>query len=78
MFRKRVAALETQEGSAYGAALLAMIGAGVYGSAVELCRTAIREIESVDPVRINAQVYAEGHRNYQSLYPALSPFYRSQ
>jgi xylulokinase len=78
MFRKRVVALETQEGSAYGAALLAMIGAGVFGSAVELCRTAIREIESAEPVSFNAQVYAEGHRNYQSLYPALSPFYRSR
>ena len=30
VFRKRVVTLETQEGSAYGAALLALTGTGVY------------------------------------------------
>ena len=40
---KRVVTLETQEGSAYGAALLALAGTGVYGSVPEVCRAAIRE-----------------------------------
>jgi xylulokinase len=78
IFRKPVVVLETQEGSAYGAALLAMLGDGVFGSATELCRTAIRVIESVEPQPGNTQVYTEGHRKYQSLYPALSAFYHSQ
>ena len=35
---KRVVTLETQEGSAYGAALLALAGTGEYGSVPEVCR----------------------------------------
>ena len=44
---KRVVTLETQEGSAYGAALLALAGTGEYASVPEVCRAAIRETESV-------------------------------
>ena len=40
ILNKRVVTLETQEGSAYGAALLAL--AGEYGSVPEVCRVAIR------------------------------------
>ena len=43
--------LETQEGSAYGAALLALAGTGEYGSVPEVCRAAIRETDSVSPAR---------------------------
>ena len=39
---KRVVTLETQEGSAYGAALLALAGSGEYGSVPEVCRAAIK------------------------------------
>ena len=47
ILNKRVVTLETQEGSAYGAALLALSGA--YGSVPEICKVAIRETESVTP-----------------------------
>ena len=49
ILNKRVVTLETQEGSAYGAALLALVGTGEYASAPEVCRAAIRETESVSP-----------------------------
>ena len=74
---KRAVVLETHEGSAYGAALLAMVGTGAFGSVRDLCRTAIRERESIEPRPREAQIYAEGHRTYQSFYPALSSFYHS-
>jgi len=45
VFGKRVAVLETQEGSAYGAALLALAGTGAYASEREVCRAAIHEID---------------------------------
>ena len=72
---KRVVTLETQEGSAYGAALLAMVASGEYGSAPEVCKAAIREVESVEPQAVAAEYYRRGHAIYQSLYPALRPIY---
>jgi xylulokinase len=77
VFNKRVVTLETQEGSAYGAALLALVGTGQFGSVEELCKTAIREVDSVAPHAESAERYARGHPAYQSLYPALKDFFRS-
>ncbi len=68
---KRVVTLATQEGSAYGAALLAMVGTGAFASVPEACRAVVREKSSVPPRPENKKVYAEGHRTYQALYPAL-------
>lgn len=75
IFNKRLVTLETQEGSAYGAALLSLVGTGVYRNVPECCRAVIHEINSLDPQPDQAAVYAQGHRIYQSLYPALKPFY---
>ena len=71
VFGKRVVILETQEGSAYGAALLALAGTGANGSVSEVCHKAIREVDSVEPRPAEQEIYARGHRTYQSLYPAL-------
>ena len=71
ILNKRVVTLETQEGSAYGAALLAL--AGQYGSVPEMCRVAIRETDAVTPDAAEAAFYAKAHRVYQSMYPALKP-----
>jgi xylulokinase len=75
ILNKRVVTLETQEGSAYGAALLALAGTGEYGSVPEVCRVAIRETDSVTASETDAAFYGKGHRIYQSLYPALQPVY---
>ena len=71
----RVVTLETQEGSAYGAALLALAGTGAYGSVQEVCRNAIRETESVSPRPVETAYYAKAHGVYQALYPALKPIF---
>jgi xylulokinase len=74
---KRLVTLATQEGSAYGAALLALVAGGEYASVPEVCRTAIREVHTVDPRPESAEFYRRGHAIYQSLYPALRPFYNT-
>ena len=71
VFGKRVTTLETQEGSAYGAALLAMVGTGRYASVPEVCGVAIREKEALEPDPGKIVVYAQGHKIYRALYPAL-------
>ncbi len=76
VLEKRVVTLETQEGSAYGAALLALVGTGAYASVPEVCRSAIRETDSVTPRREESAFYRNGHSLYSSLYPALKPIYQ--
>jgi xylulokinase len=75
VFAKRVVTLQTQEGSAYGAALLALVGTGAYASVPEVSKAAIREVDSVCPQPDAVRTYAAGHAVYQSLYPALHAFY---
>ena len=75
VFGKGVATLETQEGSAYGAALLAMVGTGEYASVPEVCAATIREAESVEPRATESAFYSNAHDAYRALYPALRPFY---
>jgi xylulokinase len=75
IFEKPVVRLETQEGSAYGAALLALAGTGAYGSVPEVCQAAIHELDSLQPRAATARVYASGYQVYRSLYPALKPIY---
>jgi xylulokinase len=71
VFDKRVVTLASQEGSAYGAALLALVGTGTFGSVPEVCSAVIREQESVLPRSGESAVYRHGHTIYQALYPAL-------
>ncbi|HEY3840950.1 MAG TPA: xylulokinase [Bryobacteraceae bacterium] len=70
---KTVVTLASQEGSAYGAALLAMSGTGAYASVPEVCGAVIREVEKVDP---RESEYAARYQTYRDLYPALKPLFR--
>ena len=76
VFANPVVSLATEEGSAYGAALLALVGTGEYSNVEEVCRAAVREVDCLPPQPEAAKVYAAGHAAYQSLYPALRRFYR--
>jgi xylulokinase len=75
IFRKPAVTLETQEGSAYGAALLALVGTRVYATVPEACRAVVRETERVDFRSYEAQQYARGHQVYAALYPTLKPVF---
>jgi xylulokinase len=76
VFRKPAVTLETQEGSAYGAALLAMAGTGAHATVVEACRATIRETERIESRSYEAQLYARAHQVYKALYPTLKPIFR--
>jgi xylulokinase len=75
VFGKTVARLESQEGSAHGAALLAMVGTGEYSSVPEACAATIREADSVQPRPTESALYLKAHEVYRALYPALRPLY---
>ena len=77
IFNADVATLSTQEGSAYGAALLALIGTGEYKTAADVCRVAVKEVELKQPDPAAAAFYAKRYQVYGSLYPALKPAFQT-
>ena len=75
VFRKPIATLQTQEGSAYGAALLAMVGTGEFGSVQEACAQIIAERSRKQPSADLVGVYRESYRLFRELYPALKDLF---
>jgi xylulokinase len=62
---------EVEEGSAYGAALLAGVSNGVFASAQEAVEACVRVRDRVEPNDVWAGVYDEGYARYRALYPAV-------
>ena len=60
-----------EEGSAFGAALLGGVAAGVFASAEEAVSACVRVHETVDPEPAWARPYEEAYVRFNSLYPAL-------
>jgi xylulokinase len=70
-----IATVNTSEGAAYGAALLAAVGAGWF-STIE---AAVEELVRATPVAkpgSDAPGYAAAHAIYRDLYPALAPTFQ--
>ena len=65
--------VNTTEGAAYGAALLAGVAADVWSNVDTACAETIRVSDRISPDVRNTTRYAEMYRQYQSLYPALRP-----
>lgn len=61
----------TDEGSAYGAALLGGVAGGVFADAEEAVRATVRVQETVDPNPGWTAAYTEVQERYRALYPAL-------
>lgn len=70
-----IATLENKEGSAYGAALLAMAGSGAFASIEEACANTVREADSMVPYPYTSAAYQRGYEVYSVLYPTLKPIY---
>jgi xylulokinase len=65
--------MESEEGSAFGAALLAGVRAGVFADATEAAARCVRARDRIEPDPAWAEVYARGYDNYRLLYPTLKP-----
>ena len=59
-----------EEGSAYGAAMLAGVAGGIYADAHEAVTACVREREAVEPNADWASAYEEGYARFRALYPA--------
>jgi xylulokinase len=67
--------INVDEGPAFGVALLAGVGTGVWRSVAEACRATIRTVERSAPDPTARATYDRLYPIYRSLYPALrEPF----
>ena len=64
---------ESEEGSAYGAALLAGVRAGVFSDVAEAVARCVRVRDRVEPDPAWREAYEHGYARYRKLYPSLRP-----
>jgi xylulokinase len=65
--------VNTTEGAAYGAAILAGVGCGEWPDAEMACSNLIKIAERVSPEEKQVVLYGLLHDKYKDLYPALKP-----
>jgi xylulokinase len=63
--------VNTTEGAAYGAALLAAVGAEKWNSVAQACQACIKITGSTQPNPSDVDAYQKSYRVYRELYPAL-------
>jgi xylulokinase len=68
--------VNTTEGAAYGAAILAGVGAGAWVDVPSACKAAVRVTGSTRPDPGQMAVYRDKYPVYRDLYPALKGFFQ--
>ena len=71
-----IATVNTSEGAAYGAAVLATVGAGWFPSVAAATDWLVSATVAASPGP-DVAVYRESHARYRELYPALSPTFHA-
>jgi xylulokinase len=71
VFAAELVTVNTTEGAAFGAALLAGVGAGVWSNVDEACAHTVFINESIVPNTRAVETYRLMYQHYESLYPAL-------
>jgi xylulokinase len=71
----RVASMETAEGAAFGAAILASVGAGWHPSVDDAVAHAVRTARVDEPRYPSA--YRDAYDRYRALYPVLAPTFHA-
>jgi xylulokinase len=63
--------VQAEEGAAYGAAILAGVGAGNWRSVDEACDAVVQTAHKIPPDPKNSAILNEAYRTYRRIYPAL-------
>jgi xylulokinase len=75
VYAQPVEIVAAEEGAAYGAALLAGVGAGVWPSADAACDAVIRVAHRIAPEPADSAKLKDFYALYRTLYPALQPIF---
>jgi xylulokinase len=73
VFNAEIVTMNTAEGAAYGAALLAGVGAGVWPDVPAACEALLAVTGSTQPQPAVVAAYDKLYPYYRDLYAALSP-----
>ncbi len=73
IFGVELVTINITEGAAYGAALLAGVGAGVYEDVFQATERTIRVLDRTEPIPANVTVYDGFYGDYRTLYGQLKP-----
>jgi len=76
VFHAEIVTVNTEEGAAYGAALLAAAGSGAFRSVESACDATIQITGTTSPGK-NQSVYNKIYPLYRELYPALRPTFKA-
>lgn len=71
IYGQAVEVLTAEEGGAFGAALLAGVGAGHWTSLDDACGQAIEVAQRIEPDAEDVAIYRDGYAHWRKLYPAL-------
>jgi len=71
VYRHEVEIVAAEEGAAYGAAILAGVGAGAWASVDQACQSVVRVASRVLPNKKDSRTLQDAYRKYQDIYPAL-------
>ncbi|MDZ7295643.1 MAG: xylulokinase [candidate division KSB1 bacterium] len=77
VFGAPVSSINVEEGPAFGVALLAGVGTGIYATVPEACQATIRVVSETTPRAEVTAVYERYYRLYRSLYPLLRDTFRA-
>jgi xylulokinase len=73
IYKQPIVLTNAAEGPAYGVALLAGVGTGVWGGVEEACRAAIKQTQKLTPNKRLAALYDRNYAVYDKLYGDLKP-----
>jgi xylulokinase len=71
VYAREVEIVAAEEGAAYGAAILAGVGAGTWASVDEACDKVVRVAARIAPDPADSKTMQQAYRTYRKIYPAL-------
>jgi xylulokinase len=77
VYDHEVEIVEAEEGAAYGAAILAGVGAKIWPSVDEACDSVVRVASRTQPNPANAEVMQKNYAAYRRIYPAMKSIFSS-
>jgi xylulokinase len=76
VYQQPIVITNAAEGPAYGVAILAGVGTGVWSSVEQACRASIKAVTKITPNKKLAGVYDRNYRVYDKLYSDLKDRFR--
>ncbi|WP_297405985.1 xylulokinase [uncultured Cetobacterium sp.] len=71
IFNLKVDTINSTEGPAFGAAILAIVGDGLFKDVNEACSALIKIVETKEPIERNIDIYNKKYSKFKTLYPIL-------